>query len=82
VTWPDMYDMDTQEINPDFTRNDTGVFPLPGGVAYLSPAVMLFGLDPGHDAVSYPGHPDSLPAGGPATAFSASMRSLTPKSST
>jgi hypothetical protein len=53
VTWQDMHDMVTEETNPDFTKNETGIFNLPGGVAYLSPAVMLFGLDPGHAAISY-----------------------------
>jgi hypothetical protein len=53
VTWQDMYDMVTDEINPDFTRNETGIFSLPGGVAYMSPSVMLFGLDPGRGAISY-----------------------------
>lgn len=53
ATWPDMYDMVTDEINPDFTRNETGIFSLPGGVAYLRPSAMLFGLDPGNAAISY-----------------------------
>lgn len=42
VTWLDIHDV-----------TDEGVFGLPGGVSYLSPAMVLFGLGPGDTEISY-----------------------------
>jgi hypothetical protein len=44
VSWQDMHDVNFQ---------DGKVYSLPGGVSYLDPAMLLFGLDPGKAAVNY-----------------------------
>ncbi len=44
VTWQDLYD-----VNMD----DGKVYNLPGGVSYLDPAMLLFGLDPGKSGINY-----------------------------
>jgi hypothetical protein len=56
VFWQDMYEMVLQKSEADATSVDaspTGVFELPGGVAYLDPSMMLFGIDPGNSAIEY-----------------------------
>jgi hypothetical protein len=55
VGWPDIY-------------VDQGQYNLPGGVAYLDPAMILFGLDPGRSAITYLLVDNKgLPEGGPGT---------------
>jgi hypothetical protein len=44
VSWQDMFVVNSQ---------DGKVYSLPGGVSYLDPAMLLFGLDPGKAAVNY-----------------------------
>lgn len=55
VAWADIY-----AVTPE------GAYNLPGGVSYLSPAMMLFGLDPGQSAINYLLVDNKgLPEGGP-----------------
>jgi len=56
VFWQDMYEVLMQQSEAGAESVDaspTGVFELPGGVAYLDPSMALFGLDPGNSAISY-----------------------------
>lgn len=50
ISWLDMY----QIVQPSGEGSDpAGVFNLPGGVSYLNPSMVLFGLDPGTDGINY-----------------------------
>lgn len=51
VAWQDIYEI----IQPgeQASTDPVGVFNLPGGVSYLDPAMMLYGIDPGKAALSY-----------------------------
>jgi len=54
VFWQDMYEMVMQKSEAgSVDASATGVFELPGGVAYLDPSMALFGLDPGNGAINY-----------------------------
>lgn len=46
IAWQDIFDI-------SLGGSDAGVFNLPGGVAWLSPAMMLIGLDPGKQGLSF-----------------------------
>lgn len=57
LAWTDIYETDYEA---------GGIFNVPGGVSYLDPAMMLFGLDPGENAIRYLLVDNKgLPEGGP-----------------
>lgn len=51
VGWQDLYEQVTPSAELDDPRG--GLYLLPGGVANLSPSVLLFGLDPGNAAINH-----------------------------
>lgn len=55
MPWQDLFEIvyPPEELKPDERPPPTGVYNLPGGVSNLSPAMALFGLDPGNAAIHY-----------------------------
>lgn len=47
ITWQDIFDMNLSG------GSDTGIFNLPGGVAWLDPSMMLIGLDPRAQGITF-----------------------------
>jgi hypothetical protein len=61
ISWNDQF-----EIITDPGQGPVGVFNLPGGVAYLNPSMMLTGLDPGRQGITFLLVDNKgLPEGGP-----------------
>jgi hypothetical protein len=68
--WEDMYEVVQPITELPEPREPipppAGAYELPGGVSYLSPAMMLFGLDPGKGAIAHlVVNNKGLPEGGP-----------------
>jgi hypothetical protein len=63
VTWLEIWDI---RMPGEGLDGLTGVFEVPGGIPYLDPAMALFGLEPGKNALSYLlVNNKGMPEGGP-----------------